>query len=595
MRLNTKSNFRPSILIVDDIAANRFALKNLLKSIDAELIDVESGEEALSKAIELNNLGLILLDVQMPVMDGYETAELLREEEQTQNIPIIFITAVHRDEQHVLRGYSSGAIDYITKPVQPDILSAKISLFMELWRLKFGLEQEIRTRNELEDKNKFLADHDLLTGLPNRRRLFLEIERATARSQRDGTQFAMLFIDLDGFKSVNDSLGHKIGDAVLIKIADRFTKLVRKTDTVARFGGDEFVILFADVEDSQNLIGRIRQVLHASKKCMLIENEEIVLSASIGVCVYPEQIDDPSKLVDYADIAMYKSKQIGKNTFSFFSEEMDAAAHKRVKVEKLLRHAIERDEFDVYYQPVVDAQQEKIVGVEALLRWNNPELGNVSPEYFIPIAESTGLIHNIGAWVFERSVDVISELSSVLPLTLKVAVNASTLQFRNSIWYKTVLKAIKTRKIKPENLEIEITERLLLDDSREVSEQLKAINDLGIEFSVDDFGTGYSALSYLKRCPISTVKIDKSFVTGIPDVKEDMVLIRAIIAMAHGLELKVIAEGIETAAQLEYLKQEGCDFAQGYYFSKPLPINELRIWLENYVSQSERLPNGLDD
>jgi len=575
--------FKPTLLIVDDVAANRFALRQLLKAIDADLIEASSGEEALLKAIELNNLALILLDVQMPIMNGYETAELLREEEQTLHIPIIFVTAVHRDEQHILKGYSSGAIDYITKPIQPNILAAKISLFMELWRLRYGLEQEIVNRNKLEDKNRFLADHDVLTGLPNRRRLFFEIERATARSDRDGHEFALLFIDLDGFKLVNDTLGHKIGDAVLIKIANRFTELVRKTDTVARFGGDEFVILLTDIRDSQFLISRIIEVLDITRQPILIESEEVILSASIGVCLYPNQIDDPDKLVDYADIAMYKSKELGKNTFSFFSRDMDQAAHRRLAIEKQLRHARKRNEFTVFFQPVVNCGTGKPVGVEALLRWTNAELGSVSPECFIPIAESTGLIHELGAWVFEQSIEKISAINirlPFLPLTLKVAINASTLQFKNSLWFKTIQKAIKTKKIAPEDIEIEITEGLLLEDSSEINNQLSDIRALGINLSVDDFGTGYSALSYLKRCPINTVKIDKSFINGIPHDKEDMVLIHAIIAMAHGLGLVVIAEGIETQEQWDFLKSENCDFAQGYFFSKPLPPLELEMWLE---------------
>jgi diguanylate cyclase (GGDEF)-like protein len=579
--------FKPAILIVDDISANRFALRQLLKSMNADIIEASSGEEALVKAIELDNLALILLDVQMPIMDGYETAELLREEEQTLHIPIIFVTAVHRDEQHILKGYFSGAIDYITKPIQPDILAAKISLFMELWRLRFGLEREIINRNKLEDKNKFLADHDMLTGLPNRRKLFLEIERAAARADREKNEFALLFIDLDGFKSVNDTLGHRIGDLVLIQIANRFSDLVRKTDTVARFGGDEFVILLTDITDSQFLIGRITEALEVARKPIFIENEEIVLSVSVGVCIYPNQIDDPNKLVDYADIAMYKSKELGKNTFSFFSSDMDQAAHRRLAVEKQLRHASKKNEFSVYYQPVVKCDTGKPVGVEALLRWTNSELGSIPPDYFIPIAESSGLIHELGAWVFEQSIGTINEINKKLPslpMTLKVAVNASTLQFKNSLWFKTLQKAIKTKKIAPEDIEIEITEGLLLEDSSEINNQLSDIRALGISLSVDDFGTGYSALSYLKRCPINTVKIDRSFVKGIPEDKEDMVLIHAIIAMAHGLGLVVIAEGIETQEQWDFLKSEDCDFAQGYFFSKPLPQQDLETWLGKQFS-----------
>jgi len=579
--------FKPVILIVDDVSANRFALRQLLKTIDAELIEASSGEEALLKSIEIDNLALILLDVQMPIMDGYETAELLREEEQTLHIPIIFVTAVHRDEQHILKGYSSGAIDYITKPIQPDILAAKISLFMELWRLRFGLEREIINRNKLEDKNKFLADHDMLTGLPNRRRLYLEIERAAARSHRENNEFALLFIDLDGFKSVNDTLGHKVGDAVLIQIAERFCALVRKTDTVTRFGGDEFVILLTEISESQFLIGRIMEVLEVARQPILIGNEEIILSVSVGVCIYPNQIDDYDKLIDYADIAMYKSKELGKNTFSFFSSDMDQAAHRRLAVEKQLRYARKRNEFSIHFQPVVNCSTGKPVGVEALLRWTNSELGSIPPDYFIPIAESSGLIHELGAWVFEQSIEKMNEINKQLqplPITLKVAVNASTLQFKNSTWFKTVEKAIKAKRIAPEDIEIEITEGLLLEDSSEVNKQLSDIRTLGISLSVDDFGTGYSALSYLKRCPINTVKIDRSFVKGIPDDKEDMVLIHAIIAMAHGLGLSVIAEGIETQEQWDFLREEGCDFAQGYFFSKPLPAKELELWLKEQFS-----------
>ncbi len=361
--------------------------------------------------------------------------------------------------------------------------------------------------------------------------------------------------------------------------------MVRKTDTVARFGGDEFVILFVDLEHTDQLLGRIEQTLQAARKTLYIDNEEIVLSASIGVVVYPDQIEDPAKLVDCADIAMCRSKQSGKNTFSFFSKEMDDHAHKRMKVERHLRHAIEKNEFDIHFQPLVNIENKQIVGVEALLRWSNPELGNVPPDYFIPIAESTGLIHEIGNWVFEQSISRIATLSNRSPLPLTVAINASTLQFKSKQWFKTIQKAVRTKKIKPENLEIEITERLLLDDSSEVSHQLDAIHKLGIKFSVDDFGTGYSALSYLKRCPINTVKIDKSFISGLPSEKEDMVLVRAIIAMAHGLELKVVAEGVETEAQWEFLKQEGCDFAQGFYFAKPLPIKELEVWIHNHSNQ----------
>ncbi|MEE8057371.1 MAG: EAL domain-containing protein [Pseudomonadales bacterium] len=574
---------RPIILIVDDVAANRIALKRLLRHMDADLVEAESGEEALVKAVGLKRLSLILLDVQMPIMDGYETAELLREERQTRHIPIIFITAVHRDESQILKGYTSGAIDYITKPIEPAILVAKISLFMELWRLRFGLEQEIQMRSQLEVENRFLAEHDPLTNLANRHCLFTNIESAIAVADRKKNGFALLFVDLDGFKLVNDSLGQKFGDKVLITIAGRFAELIRQTDTVARIGGDEFVILLTDVCDATKLSGRINQILIAAKEKIAIQGEEVSLGASIGVCVYPDQKDNAEKLLYFAEIAMNKAKNSGENSFRFFSVEMDEVAHKRTQVERLLRHAIVNNELDIHFQPLVCVDTSLPVGAEVLLRWTNPELGSISPEYFIPIAESIGLIYEIGAWVLDQSISRFEELqhSSEIDndLALKFAINASALQFRNNELHQILQTAIDDQRILPEQLEIEITEGLLLEDSDEVTQQLHAISELGVSLSIDDFGTGYSSLSYLKRCPIKTVKIDRSFISGVPKSKEDIILIRTIIAMAHGLEFQVIAEGVESEDQLDYLKKEDCDLAQGYYISKPVPFEQFKLWL----------------
>ncbi len=583
-------NLRPAILIVDDMSANRVALKRLLKHMDTDLIEAESGQEALCKALDLKRLSLILLDVQMPEMDGYETAEFLREEKLTRHIPIIFVTAVHRDKSHILKGYTSGAIDYITKPIEPEILVAKVSLLLELWRLRFGLEQEIKVRSALEAKNRFLAEHDALTKLPNRRFLFSKIETAISIANRKNNEFALLFIDLDGFKSVNDSCGQKYGDKVLITIAERFGKLIRKSDTVARIGGDEFVILFTDISDAGLLTTRINQVLIAAKKKIVMQNTIVNLSACIGISVYPDKNDDAEKLLYFAEVAMGKAKEAGKNTFRFFSEEMDVAAHRRAQVERLLQYAIINNELSIHFQPLIDLKTTLPIGAEVLLRWNNPELGSISPEYFIPIAESTGIIYEIGAWVIEQSISHFEEIRK-LPfcdnkMKFRVAINASAIQFKNDDLYQTLQSAIDNERIAPQQIEIEITEGLLLDDTEEVRKQLQLISELGVGLSVDDFGTGYSSLSYLKRCPIKTVKIDRSFISGIPEIKEDKILVRTIIAMAHGLEFDVIAEGIETKEQLEYLKTEGCEVGQGYYISKPVPFDKFKKWLsENLTSQ----------
>ena len=580
-------NLRPAILIVDDMSANRIALKRLLKHMDTDLIEASSGQEALSKALVIKSLSLILLDVQMPEMDGYETAEFLREEKLTRHIPIIFVTAVHRDKSHILKGYTSGAIDYITKPIEPEMLVAKVSLLLELWRLRFGLEEEARVRCQLETENRFLVEHDLLTKLPNRRHLFNKIETAIAVANRKNNEFALLFIDLDGFKSVNDSCGQKCGDRVLITIAERFAKLIRKSDTLARIGGDEFVILFTDITDAALLTTRINQVLIAAKKKIVMQNNIVNLSACIGISVYPDKNDDAEKLLYFAEVAMGKSKQAGKNTFRFFSAEMDIAAHKRAQVERLLQYAIINNEMSIHFQPLIDLKTTLPVGAEVLLRWNNPELGSISPEYFIPIAESTGLIYEIGAWVVEQSISRFEDLAK-LPffdkkIKFKIAINASAIQFKNNELYQSLQSAINDKRIEPQQLEIEITEGLLLDDTEEVRKQLQLISELGVSLSVDDFGTGYSSLSYLKRCPIKTVKIDRSFISGIPGTKEDKILVRTIIAMAHGLEFDAVAEGIETKQQLDYLKSEGCEVGQGYYISKPIPFDLFKKWLSEHL------------
>ncbi|EPJ54009.1 MAG: hypothetical protein OFPI_08250 [Osedax symbiont Rs2] len=333
---------------------------------------------------------------------------------------------------------------------------------------------------------------------------------------------------------------------------------------------------------------RINQVLIAAKNQIVLQDNTVKLSACIGISVYPDNSDNAERLLYFAEVAKGKAKDEGKNAFRFFSDEMDIAAHKRAKVERLLQYAIINNEFSLYFQPLIDFRTSLPMGAEVLLRWTNPELGAISPEYFIPIAESTGLIYEIGAWVIEQSINHFEEIRE-LPffdenIKFRIAINASAMQFKNNDLYQLLQSAIDSARIYPQQIEIEITEGLLLEDTEEVRKQFQLISELGISLSIDDFGTGYSSLSYLKRCPIKTVKIDRSFVSGIPEVKEDKILVRTIIAMAHGLEFDVIAEGIETKAQLDYLKAEGCEVGQGYYISKPIPFDQFKIWLSEHLN-----------
>lgn len=569
----------PQILVVDDMPANLVAMKRLLKGIPAKLVTANSGNEALALAVS-NDYAMILLDVNMPEMDGFEVAEHLSEATETNNIPIIFVTAVHHDKDSMLRGYDAGAVDYVDKPITPSILIAKVQVFLNMWILKAGLENEISMRREAELEIEYLAQHDALTKLPNRRQIHKLLLIMIEQSKRKKEKFALLFIDLDGFKNVNDDLGHEAGDLVLRVIAQRLQDCLRAADVVGRHGGDEFVILLSDISNPLGFTNKLEMLVNEVGKPILWESTDDIsneahVGASIGVAVYPEHGETLDALLSSADEAMYQSKHDGKNTFRYYSEELNAAMKRRIQIDHHLHYAINKNEFELHFQPVINVQSGKLVGAEALLRWNNHQLGVISPEEFIPIAEQHSYINDIGLWVFNQVLPVMQAYPK-----LRIAINASGLQFHNHRLNTAIEDAIQEQRLNPEQFEIEITEGVLLSESREVDGRIQGIRDQGISLSLDDFGTGYSSLSCLKRCPVNALKIDRSFVMDIPDNKENQTLVAAIIAMAKGLSLTVIAEGVETKEQWEFLKRHQCDFAQGYYFSKPLPIKEFNEYLD---------------
>jgi diguanylate cyclase (GGDEF)-like protein len=457
---------------------------------------------------------VILLDVNMPDMNGFELAQLLSCSEETRHTPIIFVTAIHFDEASLLKGYDSGGVDYIQKPVLPKILLAKIKVFLDLWLLKAGLENEILMRQAAEQKVKYFAQHDALTHLPNRRQIQSELQSIISNAKRQENQFALLFLDLDGFKKVNDEMGHEVGDALLVEMANRYKKVVRATDLVGRFGGDEFILVLTELNDPLLLKNKLQQLLAESVHSFFYHDRIIHISASIGVALYPEHGVTHDVLINNADSAMYLSKDIGKNTFQFYSAELNQQMERTLLIEQHLRGAISSHELEVYYQPIMDLSSQRVVGAEALLRWQNGFLGIVHPEEFIPVAETTGLITEIGLWVLQQVVHFMKTFPE-----LHCAVNASSLQFNNNQLCNAIEHHIQQGKVIPENLEIEITEGVLLDRTGRAEEQLQRIHHLGVSLSVDDFGTGYSSLSYLKNCPVPTVKIDRSFVSDIPMIK----------------------------------------------------------------------------
>jgi len=567
------------ILIVDDTRANLVALQVLLKPVEADVLIAESGQQALLLAAEnKENIALILLDVLMPVMDGFEVARLLNENEKTRSIPVIFITA-DQDDAHIEEAYLSGAVDYIQKPIRKTALISKIRVFLDLWLLRHGLELEVEQRRVAEHRVEHLATHDPLTNLPNRRGLYEELNELIYRSKRYKYSSAVIYVDLDGFKHVNDHFGHEAGDRLLTQVAANFKAIVRQTDSVARIGGDEFIVLITDIDGETSLITKIESLLNEASRPLQFNRHQIATGASIGIALYPDHGDDAETLLHHADQAMYQAKQQGKNTFRFFTEDINAKAHRQRELQDNLRKALPNNEFTVFFQPIVDARSGQVVSAEALLRWYSADLGQVFPDEFIPAAENAGLIPELGCWVLKQAIATGAHWYQRFGIELRIAVNASSIQFRNNLLFDTIKKQIASHCWNPALLEIEITEGLLLDDSTEVNAYIDAISNWGVRLSVDDFGTGFSALSYLKNYPVSTVKIDRSFIMDLPGDKENAVLVQAIIAMAHGLRLEVIAEGVETAEQWEYLKSLDCDFVQGYFFGKPMPQADFEDFL----------------
>ena len=581
------------ILIVDDTPANLVALKVLLKDVDAQILEASSGKAAISQSQKHNNIALILLDVQMPDMGGFEVSALLQKDDKTRSIPIIFITALQEEEQ-MERAYLSGGVDFMQKPIRKSVLLAKARIFLDLWNLRHGLEEEIDQRKLAEVRVEQMARRDPLTQLPNRRGLYDVLNRFILCSERYRYSSAVVYIDLDGFKSINDRFGHEIGDQLLIQVSGNFKKIVRNTDTVARIGGDEFIVLISDIAAPEHLTRKIDQLIAAASAPITFKGRSESVSASIGIALYPEHGDKPSELLHYADQAMYQAKKEGKNTFRYFSEDINRRAHRQILLQDNLRTAISDNEFTVFFQPIVDTKTGMVVSAEALLRWKSAKLGQVFPDEFIPAAENAGLIPEVGCWVLRQAMQKATEWKERYNIRLRLAINASSIQFRNNMLYETVMDLLEIHNCDPELLELEITEGLLLDDSKEVASYINKINEHGVRLAVDDFGTGFSALSYLKNYPVSSVKIDRSFVMDLPDDKENEVLVQAIIAMAHGLGLEVIAEGVETAAQWQFLQDLDCDLVQGYFFGKPMSIEDFETYLMGQTDpdfQASRVAN----
>jgi diguanylate cyclase (GGDEF)-like protein/PAS domain S-box-containing protein len=450
--------------------------------------------------------------------------------------------------------------------------------------------RDITERRRYEERLEYQSTHDGLTDLPNRNLLADRLQQALFNAHRYHRQAAVLFVDLDHFKFVNDCLGHDFGDRLLKIVAERLTSCVRSNDTVARQGGDDFVILLTVLKKAEDVATIVRKIQEAVSEPIKIGGHELEISCSIGISIYPRDGEDGQTLLKNADVAMYRAKEQGRDNFRFFTAELNERAVARMTMETHLRRALERDELLLHYQPQVDLETGRITGMEALLRWQSPELGPVPPGRFIPLAEETGLIVPIGEWVLKTACSQNKAWQDAGLRPLPMAANLSARQFQNVDPAGVVARILLETGLDPRYLELEITESVIMQDAQSASALLGELKRLGVQLAMDDFGTGYSSLSYLRRFPFDKLKIDISFVREITSDPESAAIARSIIAMAHNLKLRVIAEGVETEGQLAYLRAHGCDEMQGYYFSRPLPADEFEGLLRE--NRRLRLPEG---
>lgn len=445
------------------------------------------------------------------------------------------------------------------------------------------LGEDISIRKRYEQQLLRQANYDILTGLPNRMLALDRLKLALAQARREDSMVGVMFLDLDNFKHINDTLGHDAGDNLLIEASRRISSCLRGTSTVARLGGDEFLVILPGLTGPEPASQVAERILDNFRPAYTLNGQEVFVTTSIGIAIFPSDSDNSGTLLQHADAAMYQAKRQGKSSFAHFTPEMSEVSHERLQMESRMRRALELHEFELYFQPIVDTATGEVRAAEALLRWNNPVMGMVMPDRFIPLAEETGLIISIGAWVLEEACHAATQWKDITGQDIGISVNVSPRQFRDSGFTQTVMQALSNSNLAPELLELEITERLLLDNSIETAEILRELDREGIRLSVDDFGTGYSALSYLKSYPFDTLKIDKTFIHDVTRTQGGASLVCAIINMAHSLGLTIIAEGVEEESQTHFLKQEGCDLSQGYFYSRPLPAVEFTEWLKAHL------------
>ena len=544
------------LLVVDDDRSMRVTMRAVLERDGYIIEECSNGAHALRRFEELAP-DLVLMDAMMPGMDGFTTCRELRKTPYGRHTPILVVTALD-DEHSIDRAFAAGANDFIPKPVNFAVLRQRITRLLDA--------------SNAEKHVRHLAYHDTLTGLPNRRTFMEHLQSLIQESHDEGDMIAVMFLDLDRFKLVNDTMGHDVGDSLLREVTARIQDTLRSSDMVSRLGGDEFTVILNKMR-SPEVIARIaRKIGDNLAKPFQLGSQQVYITTSIGIALYPVDTQDINTLIKYADTAMFQAKE-QRNTFRFYESGMEALVAKRMELENEMRQALERDEFTLHYQPQVNAMTGEIEGMEALVRWQHPEKGMVSPADFIPLAEETGLIVPLGEWVLRRACQQLKTWLDKGYPPLIMAVNISGRQLEIAKFDQVVLSIQYETGIPKGYLELEITESAIMKNPEKVIPALEELKKQGIELAIDDFGTGHSSLNYLRRFPVTTLKIDRSFVNDICKSEQDAVLVNGIIALAKGLKLKVIAEGVETQEQQDYLRKQNCDMLQGYYLFKPMPAD----------------------